>query len=313
MVDPMTVSRIISRTGLVLQKYSPAIMTGVGVAGSITATILACKQTPKAIVIKNELAESLKATDEVHELWKQAKQNGDALNVDGKAVDYDEKTRLTERTLYIRNAVLNWLKVYAVPLAVGAVSLGLIVSGHKIMWTRNAAIMAAFEAMKTSFDRYRENVRAITDNETDRLALGGFPANKPSHDNMSDEELEEQGLKEVALVSPASLYCRWFDEFNPNWDNNSETNRFFLLSVQAQMNDLLRARGHVFLNEVFDRLGFKRTPAGARCGWVWQGDGDNVIDFGLFKTDEAHKDFINSWEKSVLLDFNVDGDIHNLI
>ena len=83
--------------------------------------------------------------------------------------------------------------------------------------------------------------------------------------------------------------------------------------MQSMFNDKLRANGHVFLNEVYDALGFKRTPAGSVVGWVWNGDGDGYVDFGLWQLDPAHKDFVNAWEKCVLLDFNVDGDIHNLI
>ena len=309
-MDAIAMSRFAHRSALVLSKYSPIIMTGIGVVGSIGATVLACKATPKAIVVADDLKKGLEATNEVHELWKLAQEANEPLEVNGKIIEYDSKTRVVERTLYIRTAVFQWLKVYAVPLAIGAVSLGLIVSGQKIMWTRNVAITAAFETMKTSFDKYRENIRELTDAETDRLALGG---NAPSAIVVTGDETNPIVQAEHDLNSPASLYCRWFDESNPNFDSNAETNKFFLLTQQSILNDLLRTQGHVFLNEVYDRLGFKRTPAGARCGWIWNGDGDNEIDFGIWKQDEHHMDFVNAWSKSVLLDFNVDGDIHSLI
>ena len=47
--------------------------------------------------------------------------------------------------------------------------------------------------------------------------------------------------------------------------------------------------------------------------------GDNYVDFGIYDTNKntkwanANKDFVNGYERSILLDFNVDGDILNNI
>ena len=89
----------------------------------------------------------------------------------------------------------------------------------------------------------------------------------------------------------------------------------FLVNMQMWMNDKLRARGHVFLNEVYDALGFERTHAGAVVGWIMQkdGEGDNYVDFGIYNDSERANAFINGMEKSILLDFNVDGVILDYI
>lgn len=83
------------------------------------------------------------------------------------------------------------------------------------------------------------------------------------------------------------------------------------------MNDLLRSRGHVFLNEVYDCLGIPRTKAGQIVGWVYSKDnpvGDNYIDFGIYDVYKpAIADFVNGYERSILLDFNPDGNIWELI
>ena len=87
----------------------------------------------------------------------------------------------------------------------------------------------------------------------------------------------------------------------------------YLKAQQNSFNDLLRARGHVFLNEVYDGLGLERSQAGAVVGWVL-GDGDNYVDFGIFDGDKPRaRDFVNGLEASILLDFNVDGVIYDLI
>ena len=108
-------------------------------------------------------------------------------------------------------------------------------------------------------------------------------------------------------VSP---YARWFDETCMAWTNDQESNLYFLEMQQNYANELLKARKHIFLNEIYDMLGIPRTRAGQVVGWVYDEKnpiGDNFINFGLY--DEHNVKFINGYEKSVLLDFNVDGDI----
>ena len=65
-------------------------------------------------------------------------------------------------------------------------------------------------------------------------------------------------------------------------------------------------------------LGFPRTKAGQVVGWVYDEKhtvGDNFVDFGLFNdiNDERKQAFVNGYERSVLLDFNVDGPILDLM
>jgi hypothetical protein len=100
-----------------------------------------------------------------------------------------------------------------------------------------------------------------------------------------------------------TVYGRVFDENNQNWQNRPEYNKVF---VQCQMNwanDKLQARGHIFLNEIYDSLSMPRSSAGALVGWV-KGSGDSYVDFGPMDMDEAGR---------IALEFNVDGVIYDKI
>jgi hypothetical protein len=76
---------------------------------------------------------------------------------------------------------------------------------------------------------------------------------------------------------------------------------------------MLRVRGHVFLNEVYDALGIERTKAGSVVGWVMGEGRANSIDFGLYDGRERARAFVNGYERTIILDFNVDGVIYDLI
>jgi hypothetical protein len=55
------------------------------------------------------------------------------------------------------------------------------------------------------------------------------------------------------------------------------------------------------------------SSAGAVVGWVL-GNGDDYIDFGIWDpNNEKAREFVNGHEAAILLDFNVDGVIYDLI
>ena len=71
------------------------------------------------------------------------------------------------------------------------------------------------------------------------------------------------------------------------------------------------------MNEVYKSIGLPATKAGQVVGWVYDEKnpiGDNYVDFGLYDMSrEKVRDFINGYERAILLDFNVDGNILDLM
>lgn len=105
-----------------------------------------------------------------------------------------------------------------------------------------------------------------------------------------------------------SCYARYFNEKCPAWTNNSEMNIHFLRTKEQYATDLLKSRGYLFLNEVYDMLGIPRSKAGQVVGWMYDETnpfGDNCVDFDIYS--QQNTEFINGYKNSALLDFNVDG------
>jgi hypothetical protein len=89
-----------------------------------------------------------------------------------------------------------------------------------------------------------------------------------------------------------------FDHHNPNWVKTHEHNLFFLRAHQNLLNDLLRARGHILLNDAFDVMGAPRTVAGAVFGWALGFDHPSVIEF-TFEMDDL--------SGAIIVHFNLQG------
>lgn len=120
--------------------------------------------------------------------------------------------------------------------------------------------------------------------------------------------------EEATVVKPGkgpkaySQYARYFDESSSEWSKTPEYNLMFLKAKETYFTNLLQARGHVFLNEVYDELGIPRSQAGQVVGWVLGKGHDNYVSFGLYDLyKDQNRDFVNGTEPSILLDFNVDG------
>lgn len=290
---------VVGRAMLRVQKYAPEILTVVGIAGGVTAAVLGAKATLRVDT-------ALQAKDDRLEILEEIKKNTIERNEEA----FDEKEYLKDKTGIYTQFVLDMTKIYGPSVSLGVASIVSIVCAHGIMRRRNVALMAAYKTVETAFSTYRQRLIEEFGVEKDQDFRAGVYTEKTE-----DPETGKKKTTKRFDVTDISGYARIFDEFNPNYDKTPDLNRMFLVNMQMWMNDKLRAKGHVFLNEVYDALGFERTHAGAVVGWIMQkdGEGDNYVDFGIYNDSERANAFINGMEKSILLDFNVDGVILDYI
>lgn len=295
---PNSVSRKIGRALLQSQKNSPRLMFGVGIVGAVSATVLACRATLKLEAVVEDAGRNL-------EMSKQL--------VDIELHDYTEEDQAKDTLyIYIRTAA-KLGKLYAPALIVGVVSVGALTGSHVTLTRRNAALTAAYSALGAGFAEYRARVVEEFGEDKERELRYSSETTKVEDGKTKDGKPKTKEVQTVG-VHGKSVYARFFDEYSQSWDKKPEYNHLFLQCKQNYANDLLHARGHVFLNEVYDSLGIDRSQAGAVVGWVVSKDGDNFIDFGIFDGSfPAVRDFVNGREGSILLDFNVDGVIYDLI
>lgn len=300
------VTRTVHKIGFQLKKHSPEILAVAGTVGVIASTVMACKATTK---LHDILEDSKNQVNQVNEVLE---------NKSIPAEKYSEEDGKKDIAVIYTQTTLKVVKLYAPAVILGALSLTSILTSNKILRKRNVALAAAYTAVDKGFKEYRANVIERFGKDLDRELRFNVKA-KEIEEAVVNENGEEETVKKVVNEATVgkSEYARFYDDGCKGWEKDPEYNLMFLRHVQDYLNDLLRTRGHVFLNEAYDQLGIPRTKAGAIVGWVYNEKnpvGDNYIDFGIYDPkDEKARDFVNGYERVILLDFNVDGPILDLI
>ena len=296
------------RIGFKIKKHSPEILLVTGITGVVTSAVMACKATTKVDAI---VEESKNTIDLIHEGMKTG-------NIRG--VEYTEEDGKKDLAIvYVRTGV-KFVKLYGPSVLLGLTSIGCILASNNIIHKRNVALSAAYTAIDRSFKGYRSRVIERFGENMDRELRYNIKTQEVKETVVDEETGKKKTVKStVSVVDPNthSDYAKFFDEYCAGWTKDAEYNLLFLRQQQNYANELLKSRGHLFLNEVYDMLGIDRTKAGNIVGWVYDEEhpiGDNFVDFGIYVLDnEKARDFVNGRERSILLDFNVDGDILSLM
>ncbi len=107
-------------------KHSPALLTGIGIAGMITTTILAVKATPKALnLIENKKEE----------------------------LQLNPADNLTP----VETVKATW-KCYVPAVVTGVTSVACLIGGTSVSAKRNAALATAYNLSATALSEYKEKV-----------------------------------------------------------------------------------------------------------------------------------------------------------
>lgn len=302
-----SVTRTLNKAGFQIKKHSPEILIVAGVAGVVTSAVMACKATTK---INDILDQTKEEVSKVNDALANEKIPEDVYSKE------DAKKDLA--IIYIQTGV-KLAKLYGPSLILGALSITSILASNNILRKRNVALAAAYATIDNSFKEYRGRVVERFGKDLDRELKYNIKAKEITETEVDENGKETTVTKTVPVVESdePSDYARFFCEGCAGWTKDPEMNLVFLKQQQNWANEVLKSRGHLFLNEVYDMLGIERSKAGQVVGWVYDETNplcDNYVDFGIYDLyNERKRAFVNGWERSILLDFNVDGDIYSLL
>ena len=301
-------TRAFNKTGIKLKKHSPEILVVAGVVGTVTSAVIACKATIKLNDILNESKETI---DKIH----YAIDNPEKLSE-----EYTEEEGKKDLAIVYTQSVLKVTKLYAPSVILGTLSITAILTSNNILRKRNVALAAAYTAVNKSFKEYRGRVVERFGKELDHELRYNIKAKEFEEKVIDEKTGKEKTVKktvEIAEIDQYSDYAKFFDEGCAGWTKDPEKNLFFLRRQQDYANEVLKAKGYLFLNDVYDMLGIPRTKAGQIVGWIYDEKnpiGDNFVDFGIYDGNkETVRNFVNGYERTILLDFNVDGNILDMM
>lgn len=301
-------TRTFNRAGLHIKKHSPEILLVTGIVTGGVALVAACKATTKLESVLNETKDNVEKVKECTLAGQIQIADGDEI----RTVEYTEEDSKKDLTIFYAKGCLNVAKLYAPAAALGAISLTCILASHGIIHKRNTALAATVTAIGNEFGEYRDRVVERFGEDMDRELKYNIKAKEVEETVVQEDGTESVVKKTVEVIEDPfnghSEFTRCFCEGCTGWTKDPEANLIFLRAQERWANDRLQAVGHLFLNEVYDMLGLPRSSAGATCGWVYDpSNPDYKVDFGIYNIHiPANRDFVNGWERSIWLDFNVD-------
>ena len=291
---PLSVTQFGGAAGLFWKRRGATVLSGVAVVAIPTAMVATGIATVKLCDAFPDIKTHIKDTQV----------NAIAAGKSEKEI----KKEVAKAQLRMAGQIV---KVYSPALAAGTISIACVIASHGMMRKREAHLIGAFVALESAFKAYRERVAEKLGADEEAELFRG-----PKLKTVTSED-GDSCIIDFDATQP-SLYAKYFDAGSDAWTKNPEYNLMFLKGQQNAANDRLKARGHLFLNEVYEMLGFAPTQAGQIVGWTSnaneKGEGDGFVDFGIYQVhDPNNRDFVNGLTHIVGLDFNCDGVIINKI
>ena len=304
------------RSGLVLQKYSPEILMGVGILGVVGTAVAASYATLELDRVNDEAEQVIEKIEAGREKWDEEKYTPEMYRKDLAVAKIQHGMAIG--------------KLYLPAAAIAAVSITCLLGSHKILTVRNAGLVAAYKLITEAFGAYRERVTIDAGEDKDREYYYGEKKEIVTNLVTGEDGKKTKVKTEIITVDPTvkKIYGRNFDESNQYFKNDTDLNLTFLKRQQEYANHMLHSRGHLFLSEVYDMLGLKRSKECIVVGWLdddVKGDKDangnvlvkrdHTVDFGLDKVYAALPSnyYTAGYFPEFRLDFNVDGTIWDKI
>ena len=223
----MSIGSLAKKANHLIADNSPAILTAVGVAGTITTAVLVGKATFKAADILRE------AENE----------------------DFDEEVRHDIDPLTPKEKVLLTYKLYLPAVASGSLTVAAIVGANRIGTRRAAAVAAAYSISERAFDEYRAKVVEKFGENKAREVHDEVVADRVRHDLNNNGVLDMAGVEGKVMIHEAYT-GRFF------W-STVETVR----KAQNDINYRIGHEDSQSMSDFYDLIGLQHTALSDVMGW----------------------------------------------
>lgn len=254
----------------VAKKRSPEILTGLGIAGMITTTVLAVKATPKAL----KLIEKEKS-DQNQKLWNEAYEKG------------QENCKQITKLKPIDIVKVAW-KLYVPAMLLGTASVACIIGANSVHASRHAALYSAYKLSETALTEYKDKVKELVPEKKV----------KEIKQKLAEDKIDKAIKKEPKVKDSESKVI--VSGEGDTWFVDPFTNLPFLSTTAKidaavnKVNLLLMNDMFASLSDLYDSLGLETTANSDGIGWC--------IDDGLIETDYSEA-VVRNGRAYIVMDF----------
>lgn len=233
-----------------VSKRSPEILTGIGIAGMVTATVLAVKATPKAIKLLD------------HERRNRSKEH------------FDEEIGEWVGDAFTKRDIVSITWKCYIPAAVtGAVSIACIIGASSVNARRNAALATAYQLSTTALSEYKEKV----------IETVGEKKEKVVREAVAKDKLEKKPASKSDIIVTDNGNTLCYDAISGRYFRSD------MDSIRKAVNELNRrmiSENYISLNDFYSEIGVGCTRLGNELGWNLD-DGLIDLDFSSQLTDDG--------------------------
>ena len=288
----MSIKSFMIRAGRAIADHAPEILMAVGTVGVATGTVMIAKQS---MHVEENLIEFADAQEDLKEHKDQFP---------------DEKSYKKELMQIKLAAAAKAAKIYAPGAILVASGVICFFAAYGKIKKENATLAASLAAANEAFKKYRQRVIADQGEDKDKEYMYGVKKQKIQTVDENGEVKEEE-----AFVLEDESISRYAVRFTPEFTTEASTdinyNLMVLKACEKTWNAMLPSRKKVFLNEIYNDLGYDQTRESRRAGWDYNADkfGDGKIRFIITQIVVRDDNDPLGYHKELIVDFNVDGDI----
>lgn len=246
-----------------LTKHSPEILTGIGIAGMLTTTVLAVKATPKALRLIDEEIEA----------------QNEELQLQAERLHRDEYEPVEELT--VKETIKVAWKPYIPALITGTLSTACLIGASATNYKRNTALATAYQVAATTLSEYKEKVvETIGDKKEKEIRQKVAQKKLDKHPEVT-KEIIYTGNGEVLFVEPVSMRC---------FSSDIEKVRKIFNDLNYRM--VAGMEEYISLSELYDELDLPRTSVSDDIGWNLGKDGPIEFEFHPCSTEDGKPAFM---------------------
>ena len=214
------VSSISKKIPIAIKKHSPEILTGVGIAGMIAGTVLAVKQTPKALELMGE-----------------------------------KKEELGEEKLTVIEVVKTTWKCFLPIVVIDTISIICLIGADSVNLKRNMALMTTYALSETALKEYKDKAIEIVGEEKNREIIDAVAKDKISQNPVSKQEVIVTGKGNVLCYE--TLSGRYFEsDINTLRTAESVINQKLINENYALLNEFYYEIG-LGMTDIGDDIGWE--------------------------------------------------------